>query len=67
MKRRHEPCDEQWLRIELHLPERRTGENNQVSANAVPWGMAEASTLLVNLVRWAANIKGVAASCLGVR
>ena len=42
MKRRHELSDEQWLRIEPHLPGRktdpgRTGKNNRLFVDAVLW------------------------------
>jgi transposase len=42
MKRRHELPVEQWLQIKPHLPGRegdpgRTGENRQLSVNAVLW------------------------------
>ena len=42
MKRRHELSDEQWLKIEPHLPGRkadpgRTGKNNRLFVNAVLW------------------------------
>ena len=42
MKRRHELSDEQWLKIEPHLPGRegdpgKTGQNNRLFVNAVFW------------------------------
>lgn len=42
MRRRHELADEQWLKIEPHLPGRaadpgRTGEDNRLFLNAVLW------------------------------
>lgn len=42
MKRRHELSDEQWARIEPHLPGKkgdpgRTAENNRLFVNAVLW------------------------------